>query len=97
MVAVLLAVLALWVRFGLQQRLRGHGAGHGAGGRRAMGLAIAGMHYTGMAALRFVEPIERLQARPFSVPVQTAVAGGRRGHGGAEPGGHRRQCGPALP
>src|SRR5436189_2210048 len=55
-VAVVLATLALWVRFGLRQKL----------GKRlsenwlllfsavVMGCAIAGMHYTGMAAARFV-------------------------------------------
>lgn len=55
-VAVVLATLALWVRFGLRKNL----------GKRfsenwlllfsaiVMGCAIAGMHYTGMAAARFV-------------------------------------------
>ncbi|MES2296479.1 MAG: MHYT domain-containing protein [Pseudomonadota bacterium] len=54
-VAVVLATLALWVRFGLremgprlsQQRLLLASA-------VVMGCAIAGMHYTGMAAARFV-------------------------------------------
>jgi PAS domain S-box-containing protein len=54
-VAVLLATLALWVRFGLRSfsarlnksRLLLISA-------TVMGLAIAGMHYTGMAAARFV-------------------------------------------
>jgi PAS domain S-box-containing protein len=54
-VAVLLATLALWVRFGLrtfsthlnEARLLFISA-------TVMGLAIAGMHYTGMAAARFV-------------------------------------------
>jgi PAS domain S-box-containing protein len=53
-VAVVLATLALWVRFGLSslarlkewQRLLLAGI--------VMGCAIAGMHYTGMAAARFV-------------------------------------------
>ncbi|GLK61139.1 hypothetical protein GCM10017624_33020 [Azotobacter vinelandii] len=52
-VAISLAVLALWVRYGLRQspltriqRFFASGA--------AMGLAIAGMHYTGMAAVRFI-------------------------------------------
>ncbi|WP_322999675.1 MHYT domain-containing protein [Castellaniella sp.] len=52
-VAVGLAMLALWIRFGLQQtrldgRLRFVLSGV------IMGVAIAGMHYTGMAAARFL-------------------------------------------
>jgi PAS domain S-box-containing protein len=52
-VAVVLATLALWIRFGLRSlRLPGAVvAGISAG---VMGCAIAGMHYTGMAAARFV-------------------------------------------
>jgi len=57
-VAVALATLALWVRFGLQG-LRGLRGRLGEGGTIAlagfiMGCAISGMHYTGMAAARFV-------------------------------------------
>ena len=44
-VAVALATLALWVRFQLQKMLIS---------AVVMGLAISGMHYTGMAAARFV-------------------------------------------
>lgn len=73
-VAVLLAVLALWVRFGLQQHLRVGTAPVTVLAGGVMGLAIAGMHYTGMAALRFVEPIERLNQTAFSVPVQTSLS-----------------------
>ncbi len=73
-VAVLLAVLALWVRFGLQQRLRVGTAPVTVLAGGVMGLAIAGMHYTGMAALRFVEPIEQLSQTAFSVPVQTSLS-----------------------
>jgi PAS domain S-box-containing protein len=54
-VAVVLATLALWVRFGLSS------LSHRLSGPRrlllagiVMGCAIAGMHYTGMAAARFV-------------------------------------------
>jgi len=47
-VAVALAILALWIRFGLQSRRFGLLASG-----TVMGLAIAGMHYTGMAAARF--------------------------------------------
>ena len=73
-VAVLLAMLALWVRFGLRRHLR-LGAGATtllAGG--VMGLAIAGMHYTGMAALRFVQPISVLEAQQAGLPLQATLA-----------------------
>jgi len=54
-VAVVLATLALWVHFGLRglERRLGH---HGLGllSASVMGCAIAGMHYTGMAAARFI-------------------------------------------
>ncbi|CAN7722741.1 PAS domain S-box protein [Pseudoduganella sp. LjRoot289] len=54
-VAVALATLALWVRFGLSA-LSGRisGAWRLAIAGVIMGCAIAGMHYTGMAAARFV-------------------------------------------
>jgi PAS domain S-box-containing protein len=57
-VAVVLAMLALWIRFGLRRSTLEWGDR-----RRSvvsaivMGLAIAGMHYTGMAAARFVGPV----------------------------------------
>jgi PAS domain S-box-containing protein len=57
-VAVVLATLALWVRFGLR-RLRSLSEG-----KRlllaaiVMGCAITGMHYTGMAAARFVGTVD---------------------------------------
>jgi PAS domain S-box-containing protein len=58
-VAVVLATLALWVRFGL--RSLGNRLAGGIGkhlrvfiSATTMGCAIAGMHYTGMAAARFV-------------------------------------------
>jgi len=44
-VAMALAILALWVRFRLQKMLIS---------AAVLGLAISGMHYTGMAAARFV-------------------------------------------
>ena len=50
-VAVALAILALWVRFGVA-RLRLSGALQLCLSGSIMGLAIAGMHYTGMAATR---------------------------------------------
>ncbi|MDF3867190.1 PAS domain S-box protein [Pseudomonas denitrificans (nom. rej.)] len=52
LVAVVLAVIALWVRFGLRGRMRPNLTILVSG--VVMGLAIAGMHYTGMAAARFV-------------------------------------------
>jgi PAS domain S-box-containing protein len=51
-VAVVLATLALWIRFGLRT-LRLPRAVIGAISAVIMGCAIAGMHYTGMAAARF--------------------------------------------
>ena len=57
-VAVALAMLALWIRFGLA-RLVGKRISETRKNWLAsvvMGLAIAGMHYTGMAAARFVKP-----------------------------------------
>ncbi|HBZ93241.1 MAG TPA: histidine kinase, partial [Pseudomonas sp.] len=51
-VAVALAILALWVRFGLEGRLPTRWALLLSA--LVMGLAISGMHYTGMAAARFV-------------------------------------------
>ena len=73
-VAVLLAILALWVRFGLQQHWRAPQGWVTALAGCVMGLAIAGMHYTGMAALRFVEPIAQLQRITYTVPVQTSLS-----------------------
>ncbi|WP_166106595.1 MHYT domain-containing protein [Duganella aceris] len=54
-VAVVLATLAIWIRFGLRS-LRGHLSQRTLGliSASVMGCAIAGMHYTGMAAARFV-------------------------------------------
>jgi PAS domain S-box-containing protein len=57
-VAVVLATLALWVRFGLRRL-----AGISESGRlllaaTVMGCAITGMHYTGMAAARFVGHVD---------------------------------------
>ncbi|HEX5793676.1 MAG TPA: MHYT domain-containing protein [Rheinheimera sp.] len=55
LVAVVLAILALWVRFGLR---RFNLAPHWLTllSSVVMGAAISGMHYTGMAAARFVPP-----------------------------------------
>ena len=56
LVAVVLAILALWIRFGLRQlKLTTHWLT--ALSSLVMGAAITGMHYTGMAAARFVPPV----------------------------------------
>jgi hypothetical protein len=55
LVAVVLAILALWVRFGLRRsNLQWSAQTRSVVSAIVMGLAIAGMHYTGMAAARFV-------------------------------------------
>jgi PAS domain S-box-containing protein len=55
LVAIVLAIIALWVRFGLR---RFNLAPHWLTllSSVVMGAAISGMHYTGMAAARFVPP-----------------------------------------
>ncbi len=73
-VAVVLAILALWVRFGFNGRISSGKEILASG--MVMGLAIAGMHYTGMAAARFIgsaEPLTR-QSDADSVFVALAVA-----------------------
>ena len=57
-VAVLLAMLALWVRFGLEHRVSRLTAVLLGG--LVMGCAIAGMHYTAMGAARFVGAPDQL-------------------------------------
>lgn len=58
-VAVLLAILALWVRFGVSKlQLSLPSWGLNLIGGTVMGCAITGMHYTGMAAARFVAPAD---------------------------------------
>lgn len=58
LVAVVLAMLSLWVRYGLDRFGHLALAPRAANGLAAvvMGCAISGMHYTGMAAARFVRP-----------------------------------------
>ena len=53
-VAVALAILSLWIRYGLLQRVRMPELLANALAGLVMGLAITGMHYTGMGAARFV-------------------------------------------
>ncbi|MDC7713700.1 PAS domain S-box protein [Vogesella sp. LYT5W] len=54
LVAVALAILSLWIRFGLRRSGRFKVNQAILLGGLVMGLAIAGMHYTGMAAARFI-------------------------------------------
>ncbi len=53
-VAILLAMLALWVRFGLRDRARLSSSQATLVGGTIMGCAIAAMHYMGMEAARFI-------------------------------------------
>ena len=55
LVAVVLAIIALWIRFGLK-RFNLAPAWLTLLSSLVMGAAISGMHYTGMAAARFVPP-----------------------------------------
>ncbi len=72
LVAVVLAVLALWVRFGLREHFsKGQALSLAA---LVMGLAISGMHYTGMAAARFVGIEEFSQARSVEGSFYLALA-----------------------
>jgi len=73
-VAVLLAVLALWVRFGLRRHLRWRTVWVNLLSGCVMGLSIAGMHYTGMGALRFVESIADIDRVAYALPLQTSLA-----------------------
>ncbi len=54
LVAVLLAVVALWIRFGLRDQRRLSTLQKNLLASIVMGFAIAGMHYTGMKAARFI-------------------------------------------
>ncbi|HOY22904.1 MAG TPA: MHYT domain-containing protein, partial [Cellvibrio sp.] len=54
LVAVLLAILALWIRFGLREQTWLSRLQKNLLASSVMGLAIAGMHYTGMEAARFI-------------------------------------------
>jgi len=76
LVAVLLAIVALWVRFGLERWVRWRARWLNAAAGTVMGLAIAGMHYTGMAALRFIDAPDELEllAAAGGTPLALAVA-----------------------
>jgi hypothetical protein len=77
-VAVLLAMLALWIRFGIRRlgwnQLSPFRLNLISG--TVMGIAITGMHYTGMAAARFVPPVglELLESAPQSLMLALGVA-----------------------
>ena len=55
LVAVLLAIGALWVRFGLERVVRWQARWLNLAAGAVMGLAIAAPHYVAMAALRFID------------------------------------------
>ena len=76
-VAVVLAAFALWVRFGLQQFLPLGSWANGVLAGVMMGSAMAAMHYTGIAALRFTEPIaQQLYAagQAMAISLQTMLS-----------------------
>ncbi|KQP43292.1 PAS domain S-box protein [Pseudorhodoferax sp. Leaf274] len=56
--AVVLAMVALWIRFGLAHRVRLGGQALNLLSGTVMGLAITGMHYQAMAAARFIGPTD---------------------------------------
>ncbi|BBT17438.1 hypothetical protein WP8S17C03_34870 [Metapseudomonas otitidis] len=72
LVAVVLAIIALWVRFGLRGRVSGVRAILLSG--TVMGLAISGMHYTGMAAARFTGIEEFSMPQPVVGAAYLAMA-----------------------
>lgn len=77
-VAVIFAMIALWVKFQLtRHRKKGVNSYAGIISAVVMGLAIAGMHYTGMAAARFALPPgleQSTQTAAISIYLALAVA-----------------------
>ena len=77
MVAALLAMLALWISFGLRQRLTLPGYQVRLIAGLVMGLAISGMHYTAMYAALFVGDASLIEAvdeqQQFNLAVMVAV------------------------
>lgn len=71
-VAVALTCLALWARFDMKARFLGRGATLASG--TIMGLAVSGMHYTGMAAARFVGPTSMQDPAGSSVRPELALS-----------------------
>ena len=72
--AVVVASLALWVRFRLGRVARIPRWGATTLGGVVMGLAIAGMHYIAMAALRVVGPLDAPSQSVHSVYLALAIA-----------------------
>ncbi len=72
-VAVALAVLALWVGYGLRRTTLSRTPRLLASGT-VMGLAITGMHYTGMAATRFIGEAETNSSGPLLDTVPASIA-----------------------
>ncbi len=74
LVAVVLAMLAIWIRFGLKRlQLPAHWLTLLSS--LVMGSAISGMHYTGMAAARFVPPTGfRPELAASEMPLVLAMA-----------------------
>lgn len=55
LIAITVAIVALWLMFrSRRQSATGHNRGYELAAAVAMGIAIAGMHYTGMAAVTFI-------------------------------------------
>ncbi|MFT3857544.1 MAG: MHYT domain-containing protein [Aquabacterium sp.] len=74
-VAVTLAMVSLWVRFGVADSAslgRLSSATQAVIGGGVMGLAVAGMHYTGMAAARFMGTPQ--SATPMGMPDAVTIA-----------------------
>src|SRR5690606_37070573 len=73
-VAVSLAMLSLWVRFGVARSALGMlpGGAQSVIGGSVMGLAIAGIHYTGMDAARFIGAPQ--SDTPMSLPEAHTIA-----------------------
>ncbi|MCG6169769.1 MHYT domain-containing protein [Leptospira sanjuanensis] len=73
LVAVILAILSLWVRFGLSNLKLSRNVSTLIAGS-VMGLAISGMHYTGMFAARFIGTPDTSFAAGSSNPTFLALA-----------------------
>ncbi|MGQ0596648.1 MHYT domain-containing protein [Aquabacterium sp.] len=75
-VAVSLAVLALWVRFGVQDSALGRQSRlvQSLISGSVMGLAISGMHFTGMAAARFIGKPQTQVNTSLQDPVAIALS-----------------------
>ncbi|AOP36259.1 transcriptional regulator [Leptospira tipperaryensis] len=73
LVAIVLAILSLWIRFGLLNLKLGPNLPTMIAGS-VMGLAISGMHYTGMFAARFIGTPETILSNDPSNPTFLALA-----------------------